>query len=168
MRILEPRAFAFYDVSGCIKSWGRRGVLLGGIVGFALGVAFVAIPFTSDVLTFGVLGTLAVAAVEGAVIAGAFAVGIAAFCGKGEPYSTRPDRIHSLTRPSAAPGRSSGNAVLDAEPSMAISAAISASSAAGLAPTQIAMSANTLAQSAESASQWLDTIDAWENGGTGP
>jgi len=87
-RIREPKAYAFYDVSGTVRSWGRRGVLWGGIFGFALGAAFVAIPFTSDVLTFGIIGTLIVAAVEGAVIAGAVSVCIAAFCGKGERYSS--------------------------------------------------------------------------------
>ncbi|MDR3527935.1 MAG: hypothetical protein P4L57_11705 [Rhizomicrobium sp.] len=86
-QILRPEALAFYDVSRSVKSWGRQGVVFGGVFGFALGAAFVAIPFTSDVLTFGVIGTLVVAAVEGAVIAGAFAVCIAAFCGKGELYS---------------------------------------------------------------------------------
>jgi hypothetical protein len=94
-RIREPKAFAFYDVSTNVKSWGRRGVLLGGIFGFALGVALVAIPFTSDVLTFGIIGTLLVAAVEGAVIAGAFAVCIAAFYGRGQRYSS--ERAYNTT-----------------------------------------------------------------------
>lgn len=90
-----PKAFAFYDVSGTIKSWGRRGVLLGGTFGFMLGVALVAIPFTTDVLTFGIIGTLIVAAVEGAVIAGAFAVCIAAFCARGERY--RSERAYIIS-----------------------------------------------------------------------
>jgi hypothetical protein len=86
--IVERSAVAFYDVSGDVRSWGRRGILGGGIFGFALGIGFVAIPFTSDVLTFGVAGTLIVAAVEGAVIAGAFSAFAAALYGKGARRET--------------------------------------------------------------------------------
>jgi hypothetical protein len=82
-RSIERNAVALYDVGNCVKSWGRRGFLAGGIFGFALGVTFVAISFNSDVLTFGVVGTLIVAAVEGAVIAGAFGACTAALYGQG-------------------------------------------------------------------------------------
>ena len=95
-RTIEPNTFAFYDVSRSVKSWGRRGVLIGAVFGFALGVGFVAIPFTSDVLTFGVIGTLVVAAIEGGVIAGAFAVCIAAFYGKGDIYRDRRRHLESV------------------------------------------------------------------------
>lgn len=74
---------AYYDVSNCVKSWGRRGILGGGLVGFVLGVALVAIPHSTNILTFGVAGTLIVAVVEGAVIAGAFGACAAALYSKG-------------------------------------------------------------------------------------
>lgn len=83
--VAEQRVVALYDVTDCVKSWGRRGIAGGGILGFALGIAIVAIPFTSDVLAFGVAGTLLVAAVEGAVIAGAFGACAAALYGRGVP-----------------------------------------------------------------------------------
>ena len=153
-RIFEPKAFAFYDVSGSVKSWGRRGVLAGGAFGFVLGVAFVAIPFTSDVLTFGVIGTLIVAAVEGAVIAGAFAVCVAAFYGKGELYSnaTRSGRAASPAR------------LVQDWPDVDV-----CTDPLAIVPTVEAfVEAPTLAQSALSARQWIGTIDAWENGSAGP
>ena len=81
---VERNVVVFHNVDGAVRSWGRRGILGGGILGFALGICFVAIPFTSDVLTFGIAGTLIVAAVEGAVIAGAFGAFAAALYGRGE------------------------------------------------------------------------------------
>lgn len=59
------------DVGASVKAWGRRGIAWGGTAGFALGVGFVAIPFSSKILSFGILGTLTVVTVEGAFIAGA-------------------------------------------------------------------------------------------------
>lgn len=82
-QIIERNAVAYYDVSDRVRSWGRRGILGGGLFGFAFGMVFVAIPQTVNVLTFGVVGTLLVAAVEGAVIAGAFGACAAALYSKG-------------------------------------------------------------------------------------
>jgi hypothetical protein len=82
-KMLERNALTFCDVSDRVRSWGRRGILSGGLVGFTLGVAFVAIPHSANVLTFGVVGTLIVGVVEGAVIAGAFGACAAALCSKG-------------------------------------------------------------------------------------
>ena len=82
-RIIERNAVAVYDVGDCIKSWGRRGILGGSLIGFALALAFVAAPDTTNILAFGVVGTLIVGAVEGAVIAGAFGACAAALYGKG-------------------------------------------------------------------------------------
>jgi hypothetical protein len=76
-------AVAVYDVDGCIRSWGRRGILSGGLVGVVLGAIFVANPFTAGVLTFGIAGTLIVCAMECAVVAGGFAVLMAALHGHG-------------------------------------------------------------------------------------
>ncbi len=82
-QIIRSNAVAYYDVSDCVKSWGRRGILGGGLFGFALGAALVAIPHADNILTFGAVGTLIVAAVEAAVIAGAFGACAAALYGKG-------------------------------------------------------------------------------------
>ncbi len=82
-QFIERSAVAYYDVGDCLKSWGRRGIFWGGLFGFALGATLVAIPNTENVLSFGVAGTLIVAVVECAVIAGAFAAFAAALYGKG-------------------------------------------------------------------------------------
>ena len=62
-----------------------------------------AIPFTSDVLTFGTIGTLLVGAVECAVIAGAFAALGAALFASGVRRRSTPqfERILKAGRPSA-------------------------------------------------------------------
>jgi len=83
-------AVAFHDVDSVVRSWGRRGIFGGGLFGLALGISFVAIPFTSDVLTFGVVGTLIVATVESAVIAGAFGAFAAALYGRNVRRGTSP------------------------------------------------------------------------------
>jgi len=92
-------AVAFHDVDSVVRSWGRRGIFGGGLFGLALGISFVAIPFTSDVLTFGVAGTLIVATVESAVIAGAFGAFAAALYGRSVRHGTGP--IAGLEQPPA-------------------------------------------------------------------
>jgi hypothetical protein len=82
-QFIKRSPVARYDVNDCVKSWGRRGILGGGLFGFALGAALVAIPHTDNILTFGAFGTLIVAMVEGAVIAGAFGACAAALYGRG-------------------------------------------------------------------------------------
>jgi hypothetical protein len=94
-RFVESRApktgsVAVYDVGDCIKSWGRRGILAGAILGLALGAIFAAMPLTTEILTFGVLGTMIVAAVECAAIGGGFGALAAALYGKGVRRNSAP------------------------------------------------------------------------------
>jgi hypothetical protein len=84
--LVEDKAIVVRDVGDSVKSWGRRGILWGGLFGFVLSAILVAIPFNSDVLSFGTFGTLLVGAVECAVIAGAFAATAAALYGRGSPH----------------------------------------------------------------------------------
>ncbi len=77
------KANAVHDVGDSIKSWGKRGMVSGGLFGFTLAAVLVAIPLTTDVLTFGTIGTLIVGAVECAVIAGGFAAMAAALYSQG-------------------------------------------------------------------------------------
>ncbi len=80
----SPRkAIVVHDVGASVKSWGWRGMVAGGFLGFAFATVLVAIPLTTDVLTFGTVGTLIVGAVECAVIAGGFAALAAALYGQG-------------------------------------------------------------------------------------
>lgn len=76
-------AIVVHDVGNSIRSWGRRGIVSGGLFGFALAAVLVAIPLTTDVLTFGTVGTLIVGAVECAVITGGFAALAAALFSQG-------------------------------------------------------------------------------------
>jgi hypothetical protein len=82
-RSAERGAVAAYDVSGCIRSWGRHGILSGGLFGFALGAIFVANTPATDVLTFGTIGTLIVCVIECAVVGGALGALLAALNGQG-------------------------------------------------------------------------------------
>lgn len=82
-RLSDNGSVVVYDVGVRIKSWGLRGILSGGIFGFVLGAMFVAIPFTADVLTFGVLGTLAIGTLECAAVGGGFGAFAAAVFGQG-------------------------------------------------------------------------------------
>jgi hypothetical protein len=81
--LVEDRANVVHDVGDCVKSWGRRGILWGGLFGFVLSAILVAVPFNSNVLTFGTIGTLLIGAVECAVIAGCFSATVAALNSRG-------------------------------------------------------------------------------------
>ena len=83
LRTSEAASAPIYNVTGCVKSWGRRGIFWGALFGLVFGAILVAIPLSDDILTFGVIGTLLVTAVECAVIAGAFAAFAAALYGSG-------------------------------------------------------------------------------------
>jgi len=74
---------AVYDVGLCIRSWGRRGILFGGLLGFVLGAAFIANPLAADALTFGTIGTLAICVIECAVVTGGLGAALAAIHGPG-------------------------------------------------------------------------------------
>jgi hypothetical protein len=155
----EYKHNAFYDVSDCVKSWGRRGILWGGLFGLALGIVFVAIPHTDKVLTFGVIGTLIVGMVEGAVVAGAFGVCAAALYSKG----VLGDNITQRERmPSA--GRRDGDIPLSDWPTM-LSHPGSTGEHSLLEGTD---DANPAVHSLSSVQTRLLSLEAWENGNTGP
>lgn len=161
-KTLEQNALVFHDVSSRVKSWGRRGILSGGLAGFALGVAFVAIPHNASVLTFGIIGTLIVATFEGAVIAGTFAACAAALYAKGASLSggAELDQMPpSYAR--GATGRRDRELLLSEWPTSA-----TYPNWVALLPTSPGET-GTIEQTLRSAEQWLSTIDAWENGNTG-
>jgi hypothetical protein len=93
-----PAVTAHNNVDGCIKSWCIRGMFVGALFGAAIGAVFVTYPLDTDMLTFGVIGTLAVCAIECAVIAGAFGAFAAALYGNGNPHGN----IAGLSIPRAA------------------------------------------------------------------
>lgn len=159
-QFIKKDLLTYYDVSDRVRSWGRRGILGGGLFGFALGVVFIAIPQTVKVLAFGVAGTLLVTAVEGAVIAGAVSACAAALCSKGARYG-KTARASALGHHTRNVGRQDGDIPLSTW------------------PTRWAYPNSTTAQPAFGHASNADTpeqalrrvrarLTPWENGNTGP
>ncbi len=157
--LIEKDAIVVHDVGACIKSWGRRGILLGGLFGFVLAAILVAIPLTTDVLTFGTIGTLIVGAVECAVIAGGFGALAAALYGQGVLRRNATDRL-----PAGDDWRE-GNTPLGEWPVRW--------SFPGATALQSVLPAtddyrDVIAPSVQQAQMTMSAIDSWENGGCGP
>jgi hypothetical protein len=158
-QFVEKDAIVVYDVGDCIKSWGRRGIISGGLFGFVLAAVLVAIPLTSDVLTFGTIGTLIVGAVECAVVAGAFGVLAAALYGQGVLRGNATARL-----PAGADWRE-GDIPLSEWParwSFPGSTALQSILPATDDYSEI------IAPSVQQAQMTMSAIDSWENGGCGP
>ena len=156
---IEEDAIVVHDVGDCIRSWGRRGILSGGIFGFVLAAILVAIPLTKDVLTFGIIGTLIVGAVECAVVAGAFGVLAAALYGQGALRGSATVRLP------AGGDWQEGDVPLSEWParwSFPGSAALQSILPATDDYSEI------IAPSVQQAQMTMSAIDSWENGGCGP
>ena len=156
-----------HDVGACIRSWGMRGVLSGGLFGFVLGAIFVAIPLTTDVLTFGTLGTLIVGTVECAVIAGGFGALAAALTGQGVLRSdtTGLGRTLAASRAPACADWQEGDVPLSAWPARW---AFPGSTAVQQILPVTGDYGDTVDPSLQHAQMRSDAIDAWENGSCGP
>jgi hypothetical protein len=162
----EAKSCVLYDVGASIRSWGLRGIVWGGATGLALGAVLIAFPSNFDVLTFGVIGTLAVATVEGALVAGALCAFAALLYGKGAISAERAgfDRSRTDSRRSArASGREPWIPASDCamRPSYPAPAAVNFTS-------QAAAAENAAKHTLQGARLWLTTIDAWEIGNNGP
>lgn len=96
-RSAETDAVAVYDVGGCIRSWGRRGILSGGLLGLALGALFVANPPAADVPAFGAIGTLIVCVIECATVGGGLGALLAALSGQGVRCGNATGLARTLT-----------------------------------------------------------------------
>jgi hypothetical protein len=153
-----------HDVTSSVKSWGRTGIILGANFGLVFGAILVAIPFTTDVLTFGVIGTLLVGAVECAVIAGGFAALGAALFANGV-HARRTARLERVL----IAGRRSAEAGPRAVPLAEWPARWAYPVQAITPPFEPAPDdALNMAFSLPDVQARLTTIDAWENGNTGP
>ncbi len=91
-------AAPIHEAATCVRAWGRRGIFLGANFGFVLGAIFVAVSYTADAPTFGVLGTVLVGMVECAVIAGAFAALAAARYSKTRNSAVPFERVRGANR----------------------------------------------------------------------
>ena len=156
------------DVTASIKSWGRRGIFWGAVFGFVLGAILVAIPLSTDILTFGVVGTLVVAAVECAVIAGGFAALAAALFGEGSGSHARTEPVAMARRRVAEAGWRNGDVSAAEWPQRWPSAVQTPPLSLPLALPSGSDGDWSAPASLQNIQTRLNTIDAWENGSTGP
>jgi hypothetical protein len=149
------------DGSTCVKSWGRFGAYWGALFGFTLGAILVTVRLSTDILTIGVVRTVMVAVIECAVIAGGFAALAAAlFDLRGAP--SKP--ILRAEPEVAATDIQNGAAPVAEWPDHAAYPVQTSVPPVLLIPDNDWDSAPSLLNIQAS----LNTIDAWENGNTGP
>jgi len=154
LRVNAPRTS---EVTPRIRSWGRFGVYWGALFGFTLSAVLTAVRLATDILTIGVVRTLMVAVIECVVITGGFAALAAAVLGKSGTPSKPP-----LTAGREA--AETGSAQLAARPDYAADSASNSLPQDLLIP-EIDWSAPASLPNIQAS---LNTIDAWENGNTGP
>ena len=66
----EEKVVGFYNMGDRVKFWGTRGAFWGGFWGLFFGGLFMTIPVVGHVVVLGYLATIAVAAIENAVMVG--------------------------------------------------------------------------------------------------
>jgi hypothetical protein len=66
----DEKVVGFYNAGDRIKFWGTRGAFWGGFWGLFLGGLFMTIPVVGHVIVLGYLATIAVSAIESAVVLG--------------------------------------------------------------------------------------------------
>ena len=66
----EEKVVGFYNAGDRVKFWGTRGVFWGGLWGLFFGGLFMTIPAVGPVVVLGYLATVAITAIENAVIVG--------------------------------------------------------------------------------------------------
>jgi len=76
----DEKVVGFYNVGDRVKFWGTRGAFWGGLWGWFFGGLFMTIPVVGHVVVLGFLATMAISAIETAVVAGGLsALGAALF-----------------------------------------------------------------------------------------
>src|SRR5277367_3847462 len=81
----EEKAVGFYNVGDRVKFWGARGAFWGGLWGLFFGGLFLTIPVVGHVIVLGYLASVAISAVETAVVVGGMSALGAALYGIGVP-----------------------------------------------------------------------------------
>lgn len=66
----EEKVVGFYNAGDRVKFWGTRGAFWGGFWGLFLGGLFMTIPVVGHVVVLGYLATIAITAIENAVVVG--------------------------------------------------------------------------------------------------
>ena len=81
----EEKVVGFYNVGDRVKFWGTRGAFWGGLWGLFFGGLFLTVPVVGHVIVLGYLATVAISAVETAVMVGGMSALGAALYGIGVP-----------------------------------------------------------------------------------
>jgi hypothetical protein len=66
----DEKVVGFYNVGDRVRFWGSRGAFWGGFWGLFFGGLFMTIPVVGHVVVLGYLATVAIAAIENAVLVG--------------------------------------------------------------------------------------------------
>lgn len=81
----DEHVVGFYNTGDRVKTWGKRGAFWGGLWGWLFGGVFMFIPVIGHVFVLGYLASMAIAALEGAVVVGGLSALGAALYGSGIP-----------------------------------------------------------------------------------
>jgi hypothetical protein len=81
----DEKVVGFYNAGDRIKFWGKRGAFWGGFWGLFLGGLFITVPAVGQVVVLGYLASIAIAAIENAVIVGGVSALAAALYSIGIP-----------------------------------------------------------------------------------
>lgn len=81
----EEKVVGFYNLGDRVKFWGSRGAFWGGFWGLFFGGLFLSTPVTGPVIVLGFLATVALAALENAVVVGGLSALGAALYSLGVP-----------------------------------------------------------------------------------
>jgi len=81
----DEKVVGFYNSGDRIKFWGTRGAFWGGFWGLFLGGLFISVPAVGQVVVLGYLASIAIAAIENAVLVGGVSALAAALYSIGVP-----------------------------------------------------------------------------------
>jgi Heat induced stress protein YflT domain len=81
----DEKVVGFYNTGDRIKFWGTRGAFWGGFWGLFFGGLFMTIPLVGHVIVLGYLATVAISAIENAVLVGGLSALGAAIYSLGVP-----------------------------------------------------------------------------------
>ena len=81
----EEKVVGFYNVGDRVKFWGLHGAFWGGLWGLFFGGLFMTIPVVGNVVVLGYLASVVIAAIDNALVVGAFSALGAAIYSIGVP-----------------------------------------------------------------------------------
>ncbi len=81
----DEKVVGFYNVGDRVKFWGKRGAFWGGLWGLFFGGLFMTIPVVGHVVVLGYVASMAISAIESAIVVGGLSALGAALYGIGIP-----------------------------------------------------------------------------------